>query len=150
MNNIHAFNYFTYYHPRIDESKQTSHLFTDLFINILQTYVTFILLEERRRRMEKRNSQATSKSRSSNHELPLCARIIQEYLRIWTNLNGNRIPCYYDLLRLPRVWSGVQGKQENKAQIWAYRAIGFNSARSLCRDNNSAILSWNSIRYITG
>lgn len=104
-------------------------------------------------RKKKKNGKkefASNKSRSSNHELPLCARIIQEYLRIWTNLNGNRIPCYYDLLRLPRVWSGVQGKQQNKAQIWAYRAIGLNLARSLCRDNNSAILSWNSIRYITG
>lgn len=71
MNNIHAFNHFTYYHPRIDESKQTSHLFIDLFINILQTYVTFILLEERRRRMEKRNSQATS-----------LVRVITNYLSV--------------------------------------------------------------------
>lgn len=94
-----------------------NHLFADLFINILETYVTFLLKEE-----EKRNSH---KSRSSNHELPLCARIIQS-ISITITLEQIWIVIAFLLLRSTvflecEVAYKATTNGTTRKQIWAYR-----------------------------
>lgn len=102
------------------------------------------------RTKERRKKEGIHKSRSSNRELPVCPRIIHSIFitheQIW-------IVIAFLLLRSPCSSSVklsiVQGKKRHtrETDVWAYRNW---THASLCRHNNSAILSWNSIRYNGG